>query len=353
MLEEGKPVFQGNFSTMWKLALREPLWHLTWDWWWWLVMLDDPDGNEWGKQLMVLWSTKDNDRVEVNGETWTPKGRPGLDEHGAMLLDGMVCAWWFDGTRMYEPYIMRTCDMVAMDDQHPLWPSNKGKGMGGGAVAPLLPDDLSMGLKSDLSAFWLNLQGDKTAVAEGAPQRMDLSLTPWNPAMSVARPSTATYAGSMGYDILRVHGTKVAGTIDGEEVTGTAYFQKVCVQAPSPPWYWGVLHFEDGSYMDWFLPHISPTMTSRTPRPWKRRDIQHIALSQGGLFHDAKHQRTERFARVNVVKEASQRMEGPHGHHPGAPLPRFSIHMWNGRTSIKLEVEAVDRAHWHFDQPTR
>jgi hypothetical protein len=47
MLEEGKPVFQGDFSTMWKLALREPLWHLTWDWWWWLVMLDDPDGNEW------------------------------------------------------------------------------------------------------------------------------------------------------------------------------------------------------------------------------------------------------------------------------------------------------------------
>ena len=27
--------------------------------------------------------------------------------------------------------------------------------------------------------------------------------------------------------------------------------------------------------------------------------------------------------------------------------------MWNGRTSIKLEVEAVDSANWHFDQQTR
>ena len=171
--------------------------------------------------------------------------------------------------------------------------------------------------------------------------------------MSVARPSTATYAASMGYDILRVHGTRVSGTIDDVEVNGTAYFQKVCVQAPSPPWYWGVLHFEDGSYMDWFLPHLAPTITARTSRPWKKRDIKHIALSQGGLFHDAKHQRTERFARVEVVKEASPLTEASHGEHPGAPLPQFSVHMWNGRTRIKLVVQAVDRAHWHFDQPTR
>ena len=157
----------------------------------------------------------------------------------------------------------------------------------------------------------------------------------------------------MGYDILRVHGTRVKGEIDGEEVTGSAYFQKVCVQAPSPPWYWGVLHFEDGSYMDWFLPHLSPTITARDARPWKKRDIQHTPLSQGGLFHDAKHQRTERFGRVEVVKEASERVEGPHGHSPGAPLPVFHVHMWNGRTSIKLTVQAVERAHWHFDQPTR
>ena len=344
--------FQGDFSTMWRLGIREPLWHMTWDWWWWLVMLDDPDGDRWGKQLMVLWSTKDNDRVEVNGTPWMPKGRPGVDDHGGMVLDGMVCAWWFDGQRMHEPYVKRTCNMIAMPDDHPSWPGT-GEGQGGGAVAPLVSDDLSMGLHSDKRSFWLNLKGDREAVSEGAPASMALKLTPWNPAMSVARPSTATYAGSMGYDILRVHGTKVQGEIDGESVSGTAYFQKVCVQAPSPPWYWGVLHFEDGSYMDWFLPHLSPTMTARTTRPWKRRDIQHIALSQGGLFHDATHQRTERFARVIVEKSVSRRVEGPHGEHPGSPLPTFNVHMWNGRTSIKLTVEAVERAHWHFDQPTR
>ena len=64
--------------------------------------------------------------------------------------------------------------------------------------------------------------------------------------MSTAREATATYLGSLGYDILRLHGTKVSGTIDGEEVNGTAYFQKVCVQAPSVPWYWGFSTFRTG-----------------------------------------------------------------------------------------------------------
>lgn len=346
------PVFDGDFSTMWALGQRKPLWHLTWDWWWWLVMLDDPNGNPSGRQLMVLWSTKDNDLVDVNGQEWTPKGRPGFDEHEGMAIDGMVCAWWFDGTRMHEPYIKRMCRMIAMNDTHPAWPG-KGLGNGGGAVVPLLEDDLSMGLTSDMTNFWLELKGDEAAVNNGAPSNMSLQFTPWNPAMSVARPSTATYAANMGYDILRVHGTKVKGTIAGEEVQGSAYFQKVCVQAPSPPWYWGVLHFEDGSYLDWFLPHLAPTITARNPRPWKRRDIQHIGLSQGGLFHDAQHQRTERFARVEVIKTVSNRVEGPHGQSPGSPLPEFSVRMWNGRTTVQFKVEAVDRAHWHFDQPTR
>ena len=166
-----------------------------------------------------------------------------------------------------------------MSDLHAAWPGKGGEGKGGGAVVPLLPDDLSMGLRSDRSSFWLNLTGDKSAVMDGAPASMELELTPWNPAMSVARPSNATYAASMGYDILRVHGTKVKGTIDGESVRGTAYFQKVCVQAPSPPWYWGVLHFEDGSYMDCLFPTLRQPSPLARPGHGKTGHPTHLALA--------------------------------------------------------------------------
>jgi len=198
-MSEDMPAFAGDLSTMWRLQNRPPLHHLTWDWWWWLVMLDDPNGKPSGRQLMVLWSTKDNPLVEVNGTPWTPQGRPGFDEHDGMALDGMVCAWWFDGTQMHEPVIQRICRIVAMPDTHPKWPSDQNEvGKGGGAVVPLLEEDMSMGLKSDLSEFWLNLSTDQDAAHPMVPKEMRLKLTPWNSAMSTAREATATYAANMG-----------------------------------------------------------------------------------------------------------------------------------------------------------
>ena len=330
--------FQGDLSSLWTLQQRPPLNHLTWDWWWWLVMLDDPKNVEPGKQLMVLWSTKDNEMVQVNDVTWNPKGKPGFDEQGGIRLDGMVCAWWFDGSVMHDEIISHVCDMIVLPAHHPSWPFSSKSSLGGGAVVPLLDSDCSMGMVEDRSKFWLNLN-----LSEKSPiQSVQLDLTPWNPAMSTARQANATYAANMGYDILRLHGTKVSGVIDGEPVNGTAYFQKVCVQAPSVPWYWGMLHFSDGSYLDWFLPHASLTMLSRDARPWKKRDVSHIALSQGGLFHDAKKKRSERFEIVSVKKDKQSNN-----------LPNFYVHLRKRRTSIHLSTQAVGRAHWDFHQPTR
>ena len=56
----GKPKFTGELSSLGELQTLAPIHHLTWDWWWWLVMLDGDEKNPAGRQLMVLWSTKDN-----------------------------------------------------------------------------------------------------------------------------------------------------------------------------------------------------------------------------------------------------------------------------------------------------
>jgi len=202
----------------------------------------------------------------------------------------------------------------------------------------LLDGDLSMGLVDDASAFWLTLD----PMPEGAPfTHLDLTLRPLSERLSTARQATATYAAGMGYDILRLHGTTAEGHIDGEAVRGTAYFQKVKVQAPSVPWYWGVLHFSDGTYLDWFLPHVAPTVSNLDAKPWRRRDHGHIALSEGGLLHDAARGHTERFARVEVGKVEEN------------GLPVFTVKVWNGRVRVHLVAAALDRAHWTFDQPTR
>ena len=130
---------------------------------------------------------------------------------------------------MFEPLVLRKCRMLALDKRHDLWPSNSA----GGAIVPLTEDDLSMGLRPDNSAFWLRLVSDQEMIDQGAPSSFNFEMTPWNPPLSAATRSHNLFTGSMGYDILRLHGTKTSGIIDGENVEGTAYFQKVVVQAPS------------------------------------------------------------------------------------------------------------------------
>ena len=170
---------------------------------------------------------------------------------------------WYDGERMFEPLVIRECRMALVSDKHPLWPAD-GSGEGAGAIVPILDEDFSLGMRPGNKGFWLSLTSDEEARSEGAPTSFEAEMTPW-----WGPPSTLTYRNNvygfdMGYDILRLQGTKLKLKVDGEEFEGSAYFQKVSVQAPSFPWFWGMLHFDDGSYIDWFRPCL--LYTSPSPR---------------------------------------------------------------------------------------
>ena len=114
-----------------------------------------------------------------------------------------------------------------------------------------------MGMADDGSHFWLRCRGDDSAVENGAPRSFDLKITPWTEATSSAAYTNNVFGNDMGYDIIRLHASKCHGMIDEQSVQGSAYFQKVTVQAPSVPWFWGILHFSEGTYLDWFIPHAS------------------------------------------------------------------------------------------------
>ena len=42
------------------------------------------------------------------------KGTPGFDDEGGIQIDGMVCAWWFDGSVMHDEIIAKVCDMIVL-----------------------------------------------------------------------------------------------------------------------------------------------------------------------------------------------------------------------------------------------
>ena len=266
-MPENPEKFEGDFSSLWSLDVMPALHRLSWWWYWVIILIPDPINPKRSRQLMTLWSTKETDSIRVSGYWWNPGSRMYKDKDGGFVIPGMVCAWWYDGEIMHEPLTMRECRMAVVSDKHPLWPG-EGDGLGAGAVVPIDKEDLSFGMNPGNSSMWVSLSSDRGARKGGAPSNFEALLTPW-----WGPPSKLTYRNNeismgMGYDILRLQGMQSRLTIDGEEFEGTAYFQKVTVQAPSVPWFWGMVHFDDGSYLDWFMPHITPLSLSKDDRPW-------------------------------------------------------------------------------------
>ena len=344
--------FSGDYSSLWRLDIMPSLPRLSWWWWWVILFIPDPDNPSRSRQLMVLWSSKETPAIRVNDHWWKPGSRMRVDEHNGHVVPGMVCSWWYDGKEMHEPLIMKECKMVSLDDKHPLWPT-KGSGEGSGAVIPLVDDDLSLGLTEGNKKFWLNLTSDEAAQKNGAPKSIKAELTPWWGPPSKLTYKNNVFLSNMGYDILRIQGTKASIVIDGKEFEGTGYFQKVSVQAPTLPWFWGMLHFDDGSYLDWFMPHLSFSCLNLDDKPWKLRDIFRNPKIGSGIFHDAKRDCTEEFKNCEVELLEPEDGEEILIDNDGNKLPKFRVRLWNEKTKISLEVRAASRAKWTFDQPTR
>jgi len=350
-MEDDLARFSGDYSSLWRLDIMPPLPRLSWWWWWVILFIPDPDNPSRSRQLMVLWSSKETPAIRVNDHWWKPGSRMRVDENRGHVVPGMVCSWWYDGKEMHEPLLMKECKMFSLDDKHPLWPI-EGNGEGSGAVIPLVDDDLSLGLTKGNKKFWLNLTSSEAAQKKGAPKSFKAELTPWWGPPSKLTYKNNVFFSDMGYDILRIQGTKASIKIDNEDFEGTGYFQKVSVQSPTLPWFWGMLHFDDGSYLDWFMPHLSFSCLNMDDKPWKLRDIFRNPKIGSGIFHDANRDKTEEFknCEVELIEPVNEEILTDND---GNKLPKFRVRLWNETTKISLEVRAASRAKWTFDQPTR
>ena len=350
-MEDDLARFSGDYSSLWRLDIMPPLPRLSWWWWWVILFIPDPDNPSRSRQLMVLWSSKETPAIRVNDHWWKPGSRMRVDENRGHVVPGMVCSWWYDGKEMHEPLLMKECKMFSLDDKHPLWPI-EGNGEGSGAVIPLVDDDLSLGLTKGNKKFWLNLTSSEAAQKKGAPKSFKAELTPWWGPPSKLTYKNNVFFSDMGYDILRIQGTKASIKIDNEDFEGTGYFQKVSVQAPTLPWFWGMLHFDDGSYLDWFMPHLSFSCLNMDDKPWKLRDIFRNPKIGSGIFRDSNRDKTEEFknCEVELIEPVNEEILTDND---GNKLPKFRVRLWNETTKISLEVRAASRAKWTFDQPTR
>lgn len=194
----------------------EPFPKGAWWWWFWLFFFDNPKNPEKPRQLMILWSTKNVKKIDCND--LHIKLRHPIDKKS---MDGAVAAWYFDGEKMHHNFLLEQCrikvdDCSLMTDSHPE------------------------------TVYEIN--GSKNTVKIGG----DMEFVAYaQDTHEFVKPSyhANNFIGSKGYSITKMNYLKLEGKVDGEAISGTAYFQRVFVNAPAVPWYWGGFHFDSGAVL--------------------------------------------------------------------------------------------------------
>jgi len=294
--------------------------HRTWWWWWFIFFFRNPENPARSKQMVLLWGTRNCRRLVINGHGWEhPPDDLRRTDH-TVDCGGVTAGWWYDGTTMHDP--------LFVDDGplHTEW------------------DDGGRLVLANGNRYGFDAAGMLQRVAVHRPGLdIALELRPWTEYLSQIVANRKRYLSHLGYEMHKIRGSKVRGTIafggKTEDLDGTAYFQKVRINSPTSPWYWGVFHAQDGSYIDYFMPHLGPPALRRTARhdsPWHWGEWH---LSNSFQFYEAATGELHTIKDVDISKTYVD------------DLPVFRLQGEKAGKRVAIELATYGRATWVIRQP--
>ncbi|MFH1473328.1 MAG: hypothetical protein ABIE55_00380 [Candidatus Aenigmatarchaeota archaeon] len=254
-----------------------------WWWWFWLFFFNNPKNPGKPRQLMILWSTKNVKEIECN------KLKIRLNRNSDRKnLDGAVAVWYFDGEKMNHNFVLEQCNLKL-----------SGNELSSDSKTPT-------SFSTDNNKNMVKIGNDFTFIAESNKGHKF--------SMPVYRSNN--YLGNVGYSILKMNRLSLRGKIRNEPISGSAYFQRVFVNAPSVPWYWGIFHFENGGILTYFNPHVFGKSIKKD-----------ISFFDGRSMH--------KFDNIKVRRL-------------GKYLPTFLITGINEKERISFKVKSYSHSSWSF-----
>jgi hypothetical protein len=201
---------------------KESMPHGSWWWWFWLFFIDNPKNHEKPEQLMILWSTKNVKEMSCNDL------KIKLNSHREDgVLPGVVASWYFDGENMNHNLIEQ-CNFKISDKE--LFSHSN------------IPTSFSINKNKNM----IKIGNDFELIAELENKH------------NFTKPfyESSNYIGNKGYSMIRLVHTNLTGRIKNKTIKGSAFFHRIFMNAPSPSWYWGLFHFENGSILTYFNPYL-------------------------------------------------------------------------------------------------
>ena len=233
---------------------------------------------------------------------------------------GLICCWYFDGKKMWDP-------LFIVDTPISVWHTKKG-----GGITGMVEKDYSFYGKPE--QYTVSLRNESID--------LNCRLTPVNKALSSPVHRVTHKPFGMKYEIYKHLLYDFQGEMMEEnsfkKVKGTAYFQKVLVNAPAFPWFWGMFSTENGYYLDYMLPHLGPSAFRRKKSHRSGLDRSPIYINPSIEFFDAGKKEWTIFTKTKIQKEYRKN------------LPVFKVKGNSSQAHIELEATTYSRAHWRFQQ---
>jgi hypothetical protein len=222
---ETYPQLQNQFSSMW----------------FFFVLFPKQDTGYGPKQLMFSFASKAGNTYGVNG-IWQ-KGMTTKDEDG-VERDFMTTAvgWCFDGKEVHEDLVHQpVLARISKEGWLKAWVDQEnGEKYGGEIIAPNLGEDRLEVYFNGERGFGNFKVWSEDEWSMTKPENYDTANKLFSSLLIAWR--KFSFKGRFGYN-----GSE-------EELEGYGYFQRVCVNLPTMPWYWPILMFPDGSIYSSFQP---------------------------------------------------------------------------------------------------
>lgn len=188
--------------------LDDPMSSGAWFWWFCSFFFENPKNPKKPREVVIVWTTKNVEGVDEDGIGIVFKRK---DDNGA------VASWYFDGEKMRHNIVLEKCKIRLARDRlssESMTPTSYSVGKEGCRIK----------IGDDFEFFAKPLKRNKLA-----SPRYHLTKV----------------FGKNGISGIEAKKLEVKGVVEGEPITGTAYFQKVFANVPLFPWNWGVFHFEN------------------------------------------------------------------------------------------------------------
>lgn len=286
-----------------------------WFWWFWLFFIDNPKNPSKPIQLMILWSIKKDKLIYCNDLAVSFDENHKVEEN-KREFNGTVAAWYFDGDKMHDNYLLENCKFILNSKKLELIADGK----------------TSSSFSFENGVFRVSIVKDGVRIIFDSKEIKNVPLNPERNIKNIA-------GGLMNLHSTTMNNFSLSGKIiEGgreREVEGTSYFQKILINAPPPSWYWGLFHFPDGSYLTYLDTYVGrATLKDNITNITLKKPTK--SLTQDVNIFDAEKQKKYHFKKMSIKPI---RVGENWVHH---------VVGWDDKHTVELEVETYSHACWKF-----